>query len=130
MDKPAEGGAEQKELLGLPAPGTYRGAPDAGEEGKRTLDMSSGEAKVELAHLGPIIVNSDGSMSRIANWDKMSAAEQQVAARRVAARNERRRAELVARQQAEAEWKKAEAMLDETAHAGLRAIEKLASDMD
>ena len=35
-----------------------------------------------------------------------------------------------ARQQAEAEWKKAEAMLDETAHAGLRAIEKLASDMD
>lgn len=69
-------------------------------------------------------------MSRIANWDKMSAAEQQVAARRVAARNERRRAELVARQQAEAEWKKAEAMLDETAHAGLRAIEKLASDMD
>ena len=48
MDKPAEGGAEQKELLGLPAPGTYRGAPDAGEEGKRTLDMSSGEAKVEV----------------------------------------------------------------------------------
>ena len=48
MDKPAEGGAEQKELLGLPAPGTYRGAPDAGDEGKRTLDMSSGEAKVEV----------------------------------------------------------------------------------
>ena len=49
VDKtPAAEGAEQKELLGLPAPGTYRGAPDAGEDGKRTLDMSSGEAKVEV----------------------------------------------------------------------------------
>ena len=50
--------------------------------------------KVALDHLGPLIVNSDGSLRRIANWQSLSEGEREVALRRVAKRNRERLAKL------------------------------------
>ena len=66
------------ELLALPAP------EDASTS--ITLDVSTGQPVV-LDHLGPVVVNSDGTLARIANWHEMSEREQQVTQRRIAKRN-------------------------------------------
>lgn len=44
----------------------------------------------KLTGLGPIIVNSDGTMSRIPNWHAMTPAEQERSQRLISARNIRR----------------------------------------
>lgn len=69
----------EPQQLALPAPGDEGG-------GAITLDCSTGEA-VKLDHLGPVVVNSDGTLSRIANWSEMTEKEQQLTKRRVAKRN-------------------------------------------
>lgn len=46
----------------LPAPG----------EGASQLDVSGEGDSVKLDHLGPMVVNSDGTLSRITNWDQMT----------------------------------------------------------
>jgi len=51
-----------------------------------TLDVSTGQP-VTLDALGPVVVNSDGSLSRISNWDRMEESEKAVATRRIAKRN-------------------------------------------
>ena len=52
--------------------------------------------------LGPIILNTDGTTRRIANWDSLSEHEQQVSWKRISKRNEvRRTALLVAQEEAE-----------------------------
>lgn len=51
-----------------------------------TLDVSSGQA-VLLERLGPVVVNTDGTLSRIANWDKMTDGEKETAKRLLAKRN-------------------------------------------
>ena len=48
----------------------------------------------KLKDLGPIIINSDGSMSRIPNWSTMDDNEKATAQRLIAKRNERRKKEL------------------------------------
>ena len=69
-------------LLALPAP-----EPAAsGGGGIRTLDVLSG-TPVVLDQYGPVVVNTDGTISRITNWDRMSEAEREVAKRRIAKRN-------------------------------------------
>ena len=55
--------------------------------------------KVALDHLGPLIVNPDGSLRRIANWQSLSEGERTVALRRVAKRNAERLAKLEEQQQ-------------------------------
>ncbi len=45
---------------------------------------------MKFDHLGPIVVNTDGTMARIANWDKMIPREQESAYRIIAARNKQR----------------------------------------
>ena len=45
---------------------------------------------LRMDHLGPIIVNNDGTMSRIANWEALSDGEKAVALRRIAKRNQER----------------------------------------
>lgn len=47
-----------------------------------------------LPELGPCIVNSDGTVSSIANWAELSERERAIALRRIAKRNEARRAAL------------------------------------
>lgn len=45
---------------------------------------------VKLDHLGPLVVNKDGSLSRIANWDKMADIERQNTLRILGKRNQLR----------------------------------------
>ena len=61
---------------------------------------SSDEANnvIKLDHLGPMIVNSDGTISRIANWQNMSDIEQQRSLRLLAKRNKVRMDSLKANQ--------------------------------
>ncbi|KAF8841042.1 hypothetical protein BDN67DRAFT_576200 [Paxillus ammoniavirescens] len=44
-------------------------------------------AEVKLDNLGPMVVNSDGTLSRIANWENMTEGEKERTTRVVAARN-------------------------------------------
>jgi hypothetical protein len=63
--------------------------PDV-EPRKLTLDT-----KVKMDELGPIVLNTDGTMSRISNWDKMSQLEKDRATRLIVKRNKKRRAVLL-----------------------------------
>lgn len=74
--------------LALPAP------PDADAQlsstlASVTLDVHSGDALV-LEQLGPVVVNSDGTLSRITNWPTMTEGERQTAKRLIAKRNVKR----------------------------------------
>jgi len=53
--------------------------PSAENSSDRTLTV--GGSALALDHLGPIVINSDGSTSRIANWAEMNPEEQEKTAR-------------------------------------------------
>ena len=59
---------------------------------------NSEEFNVKLDHLGPIIINSDGTLSRIPNWDLLSDNERSKTLRLIAARNTKRKALLETKQ--------------------------------
>jgi hypothetical protein len=63
-----------------------------------TIDMSTGGSTVKLDHMGPLVVNKDGTLSRISNWGEMSEIERQNTLRILGKRNQLRRETL---QQAE-----------------------------
>ncbi|KAG9960314.1 hypothetical protein KCU61_g6708, partial [Aureobasidium melanogenum] len=65
--------------LGLPEP----------PAGGLKLDVNSGEG-VALDHLGPMVVNKDGTISRITNWDKMADIEKKNTLRILQKRNKER----------------------------------------
>ncbi|KAM3508802.1 hypothetical protein MY11210_006588 [Beauveria gryllotalpidicola] len=69
---------------GLPAPGDAAGSDPV------TLDVSGEGSTVKLAALGPLVVNVDGTVARIANWKDMTAAERETTVRMVGRRNEKR----------------------------------------
>ena len=71
--------------LGLPAPSDASSSDEANNV-------------IKLDHLGPMIVNSDGTISRIANWQNMSDIEQQRSLRLLAKRNKVRMDSLKANQ--------------------------------
>jgi len=52
--------------------------------------MSNGNTTVSLDHLGPMVVNVDGTMSRISNWDKMAEIEKKNTLRIIGKRNQAR----------------------------------------
>ena len=54
---------------------------------------------LRFEELGPIILNSDGTTRRIANWEEMTDREREVAWRRIKKRNEERRKFLEDEQQ-------------------------------
>lgn len=54
------------------------------------MDLSGGSASVMLDHLGPIVVGTDGSLSRIANYEKMSEIEKKNTLRIISKRNNER----------------------------------------
>ena len=66
----------------------------------KTLKM--GES-LKLDHLGPIILNTDGTTRRIDNWDTLTEREKEVTWRRIRKRNEERRNILEAEQQQQVE---------------------------
>jgi|APGre2960657444_1045066.scaffolds.fasta_scaffold01457_7 hypothetical protein len=75
-------------VLGLPAPAGPR---------SQVIDLSKG-GSFAFEALGPVVVNEDGTMARIANWHSMTAEEQSTTQRVIAARNNVRLARLRAAQ--------------------------------
>ncbi|KAF4536117.1 Fungal specific transcription protein [Lasiodiplodia theobromae] len=73
-------------ILPLPAP----------EEPGAALKLDLGGDGVKLDALGPMVVNTDGSLSRIANWDRMAEIEKRNTLRIIGKRNKERLAALKA----------------------------------
>ncbi|KAA1466822.1 hypothetical protein DENSPDRAFT_831715 [Dentipellis sp. KUC8613] len=86
---------EHKEVKGLlPAP-----EPTSGDSSVPKLDISGDTiASMKYDALGPLVVNSDGTLSRITNWPKMTESERERTIRVLAARNQIR----IAKQEADA----------------------------
>ena len=93
------------ELLGVQAAGSEGddGAPlalpdaaanrdDAGGGGVRTVEVDGRPVKLDA--LGPMVVNKDGTLSRITNWPEMHEVERERTLRVIAKRNEKRLADL------------------------------------
>lgn len=68
-------------------------APQSAENFSK-LDMSSGSASVKMDAMGPLVVNQDGSLSRIENWDQMTETEKNSTLRIIGKRNQARREAL------------------------------------
>ncbi|KAJ3069078.1 hypothetical protein HDU98_007849, partial [Podochytrium sp. JEL0797] len=66
--------------------------PSTPQEGAQTLSVSGDS--VTLDHLGPVVINADGTMSRITNWDIFSETERANTMRVIAKRNKIRLAKL------------------------------------
>lgn len=58
---------------------------------------------VSMDALGPVVVNTDGTMSRINNWAEMSEIEKRNTLRIIGKRNRERRAALLAKEKSETE---------------------------
>ncbi|KAI5203882.1 hypothetical protein E4T39_03937 [Aureobasidium subglaciale] len=82
-DKMTDSQSHEEEKKGTPL-----GLPAPPAEGIK-LDVSSGEG-VALDHLGPMVVNKDGTISRITNWDKMAEVEKKNTLRILQKRNKQR----------------------------------------
>jgi hypothetical protein len=52
--------------------------------------LNVGGEGVKLDHMGPLVVNQDGTMSRISNWAEMSEIERQNTLRILGKRNQLR----------------------------------------
>eukprot|EP00980_Cylindrotheca_fusiformis_P007350 scaffold1525_cov142-Cylindrotheca_fusiformis.AAC.150 len=57
---------------------------------------------ISFEKFGPIILNTDGSTRRIANWENLSEHEKKVTWRRISKRNEERRQILLEQQEEQA----------------------------
>jgi hypothetical protein len=64
--------------------------PSASDSTEKKLDVNGQGTTVSLDHLGPIVVNQDGTMSRISNWDKMTEIEKKNTMRIIGKRNKQR----------------------------------------
>ncbi|KAH8986596.1 hypothetical protein EDB92DRAFT_1801792, partial [Lactarius akahatsu] len=70
----------------LPAPPASSASDDAA---LKKLDVGSQSvASAKYDSLGPLVVNSDGTLSRITNWPNMTHAERERTFRVLAARNQ------------------------------------------
>lgn len=76
-------GREGPSNEGLPAPG------QGGTEGIK-LDVSGEGSSVSLGHLGPLVVNRDGTTGRVANWETMTVHEKQTTMALLKKRNKAR----------------------------------------
>ncbi|PKS06865.1 hypothetical protein jhhlp_006941 [Lomentospora prolificans] len=75
-----------KRVLPLPEPSLKNTQQQQEQQG--TLDVSRGGSTVKLDHLGPLVVNQDGTMSRIANWSEMAEIEKENTLRILGKRNQ------------------------------------------
>ncbi|KAF9909687.1 hypothetical protein EC991_008166 [Linnemannia zychae] len=80
--------SSSKPVLALPAPGDV--ASSTG--GAPTLVVNGEDIKLDL--LGPVVVNENGTLSRIDNWHEMSDIEKANVRRILLKRNEKRLASL------------------------------------
>jgi predicted Fe-S protein YdhL (DUF1289 family) len=86
-------------LLELPSPDDTSSSSLLSSDARK---LNVGET-LSLDELGPIIVNADGSLRRIANWDSLTESEQQSTYRQIAARNKKRIAALQQKRRSEEE---------------------------
>ncbi|KAJ9109365.1 hypothetical protein QFC21_000695 [Naganishia friedmannii] len=87
--------------------------PPSEETQRRTLNVQE-ENKVALDELGPLIVNSDGTLSRIQNWQSLSDVEKERMIRLVVKRRNVQRLDKLKVQEAEEEARQAEQSTAET----------------
>ncbi|KAG0276460.1 hypothetical protein BGZ95_007507 [Linnemannia exigua] len=80
-----EGDSSSKPILALPAPGDVSSSSAGGVP---TLEVNGQDIKLDL--LGPVVVNEDGTMSRIDNWHEMADIEKANVRRILLKRNESR----------------------------------------
>jgi hypothetical protein len=91
--------AQEPESTGLYLPeGDGSAAHTAQGSGGIKLDMSGGDTAVKLDHLGPMVVNVDGTLSQIENWQQMTEGEQQNTLRIIGKRNQKRLEALKAKE--------------------------------
>lgn len=82
------GEEEQETIFQLPAPEvTHQEKENSGISETRTLQFGE---KISMDELGPIIINPDGTMRRIANWNELTKGEQESTFRQISARNKKR----------------------------------------
>ena len=67
------------------------------QQQQQQQQVEVGGGPVTLDSLGPVVVNTDGSISRINNWSSMSEIEKQATKRIIGKRNEERRAALLSK---------------------------------
>jgi predicted Fe-S protein YdhL (DUF1289 family) len=60
------------------------------KEASDSIEKSGENNVIRFDELGPIIVNTDGTLQRIPNWNEMSENERAKALRLIAARNKKR----------------------------------------
>lgn len=96
LSKTAESSDET--VAALPHPDDVRKQDASTDSATHKLELGS---SVSMDHLGPIIVNTDGTTRRIANWNEMTESEQANAIRLISARNKRRIADLLKQQEEE-----------------------------
>ncbi|KAF8797658.1 hypothetical protein BYT27DRAFT_7030209, partial [Phlegmacium glaucopus] len=63
--------------------------PDPSKDNVTKLDAAGGKS-IKLDELGPMVVNTDGTLSRIANWTQMTDMERERTLRLLSARNKLR----------------------------------------
>lgn len=59
------------------------------------------DMNIQLSELGAIIINSDGTMSKISNWHELTKPEQVKALRVIAKRNAKRKKDLISQTESE-----------------------------
>ncbi|KAJ3206352.1 hypothetical protein HDU82_004554 [Entophlyctis luteolus] len=84
---------QQTAMLALPYTAHNGGDENAAAA---TTTITVGGASVTLDRLGPVVINVDGTIARITNWDKMTEAERSNTLRLVARRNKERLQNLAA----------------------------------
>ena len=65
------------------------------QDGSDTLEVDDSQYVSKLDALGPIILNTDGTMGRIHNWNEMSENEREMAFRLISKRNKARKEALL-----------------------------------
>jgi hemolysin activation/secretion protein len=92
---------EPKKNLYLPASDPSNPISNQQGEGGIKIDMSGGGTEVKLDHLGPMVVNVDGTLSQIGNWQQMTEIEKTNTMRVLGKRNKKRLEALKAKEKAE-----------------------------
>ena len=67
-----------------------RSLPAPGSEPTISLDVSGEGSTVKLDALGPLVVNRDGTVARVSNWQQMTEAERETTLRILGKRNKQR----------------------------------------
>lgn len=94
MDKRQEVEDEEEALPALP-PSVLPGQGEEATAGNAEVQTFTVDGMgIKLDKLGPIIVNTDWTLTRISNWGNMSEGERQTALRRIAKRNNERTEQL------------------------------------